>query len=558
MASDSNELIRLRHELALRDATILAERAKFEALEIRIQLKEREEEIEKLRAALTSARETTARDGSPLPNKSPKSPIAAASSGAGATNARGVVPASTAKTTRETANDFAKRMASTRAPREGKLSGSKRRRQIPDRYRDDVYIVAKKRFQEVKTETPNVTKQAKKLKHEAKKMEKTENKSKTNASLNTLRAKGNAKPPPVDGVKRTKKCFGYVIPLDGPPTAHGEIKIRKTTKMVPNKDGTFTLVPIPGAKFCHRCKRTNQSPENMEFAEGNSSLCVACSERVKICEALRGGRSPNKKTTPTKEVKLPPVGPDGKRVLLSSERTSKWSAMVRANVDGNIDKCETLRLSMIDDKKLFRNFVPWDEEFIQTTAVFGKHPLRMINWALSNGASMDERAAKNACERKETVHNTPAEGEGAYIPAVKVLKHLIKCGCRVTCDVMHVACASGDLECVKYLKENVRICDFKGEWKEFGKRVDGQDNELMLIAAQEGHVEILEYLYDNDCDFSVEDSISCVELAKHRKPRTANYEKVIEYIQSLPEWAEHEKYRRGDVVDVLDDNANDS
>jgi hypothetical protein len=52
-----------------------------------------------------------------------------------------------------------------------------------------------------------------------------------------------------------------------------------------------------------------------------------------------------------------------------------------------------------------------------------------------------------------------------------------------------------------------------------------QHNELMLIAAQEGQVDVLEYLYEHDCDFSVEDANTCLELAKIRKPRAGNYDK---------------------------------
>lgn len=56
-----DELERLRNELALRDATIAAERAKNEALEIRIQLKAREDEIAKLRAEIAGSATTSDR-----------------------------------------------------------------------------------------------------------------------------------------------------------------------------------------------------------------------------------------------------------------------------------------------------------------------------------------------------------------------------------------------------------------------------------------------------------------------------------------------------------------
>ena len=84
------------------------------------------------------------------------------------------------------------------------------------------------------------------------------------------------------------------------------------------------------------------------------------------------------------------------------------------------------------------------------------------------------------------------------------------------------------------------MCDFQSAWSDF-KRADGENNELMLTAAQEGQVDVLEYLYEHDCDFSVEDANTCLELAKIRKPRAGNYDKVVAYIKSLPEWAEYTK-----------------
>ena len=56
-----DELERLRNELALRDATIAAERAKNEALEMRMQLKAREDEIAKLRAEIAGSATTSDR-----------------------------------------------------------------------------------------------------------------------------------------------------------------------------------------------------------------------------------------------------------------------------------------------------------------------------------------------------------------------------------------------------------------------------------------------------------------------------------------------------------------
>ncbi len=463
-----DELERLRNELALRDATIAAERAKNEALEMRMQLKAREDEIAKLRAEIAGSATTSDRT------------MTKTSTGA-------IAPV--IGTTKQPV------VAQTKAPSE---SNGQR----------PVVGSASKRAAGASNKRPSTN--AEKQQHVVKK---TTNKRKQEAA-------------PLE-----------VVEDPGTESMHQKTKFRKTTNVVRAKDGSFIRVRIPGIMFCNRCKRTNVPPDNAAFDPEYPGTCLPCKERIKVLTELNKGVSKSPKKI--LQHKLPPVGPDGKRRLLNVEREAKWRNMVLANISGSVETCEKLRIEMIQDKKRYTNSVNWDEEFIQVAAGFSRHPIRMISWALSNAATIDERAAKNACERKETDKTTPLNDE-PYTSGVRVLRHLFKCGCQMSCDVIHAACAFGNLECVKFLKKHVRMCDFQNAWFDF-KRADGEDNELMLIAAQEGQVDVLEYLYEHDCDFSVEDANTCLELAKIRKPRAGNYDKVVAYIKSLPEWAEYTK-----------------
>jgi hypothetical protein len=214
--------------------------------------------------------------------------------------------------------------------------------------------------------------------------------------------------------------------------------------------------------------------------------------------------------------------------------------MFKAVVDADVQKCADIREALIDDKKLYSNVVAWDKNIFYIAILLSKNPICVINWALANGARRDEineDVLRRVVERKPNDMNVPTDGR-TYVPAVKVLKHLHKSGFPAKADVMHAACAFGDIDCVRYLKENYQSCDFEKSWRGF-KRFDGKDNDIMIIAAQEGHVDVLKYLYENDCDFSVQDAQVAMQAAKDRKPcRADGFQKVKEWLESTNEWQE--------------------
>jgi hypothetical protein len=311
---------------------------------------------------------------------------------------------------------------------------------------------------------------------------------------------------------------------------HMRVKLLKTTRLVTGRDGKTVREKIPGVLFCNRCKRTNVD-NGAQF--NSSATCIPCADRMKELSALKASGITLGKSSAHRN-----DGTTGKRNLEWQVRNKEWFELVKAIRDGEDNKLADLKEHVIEMKQRFPNMVDWDQEIFCIAALESRHPIRVINWGLANGASkkeINENAVRAAVERKQMDVNTR---EGCiFVPALKVLKHLHRCNFPIGCDSLHAACAFGDVDCVRYLKENVECCDFT-RWENY-KRYDGKMNELMLVAAQEGHVEVLKFLYDEDCDFSIDDAGSCLELAAERKPeRAPGYEAVKEWIQSLPEWKE--------------------
>lgn len=316
-------------------------------------------------------------------------------------------------------------------------------------------------------------------------------------------------------------------------TSHIRTKLLKTTRLVTGPGGEIVREKIPDVLFCHRCKRTNLH-DGAQF--NNNSMCIPCVDRVKQIDALKKDGIALDKASARGNDDGATAG--NKCNLEWQERNQHWFGLVKAIREGEDSELADFKERFIEMKQRFPNMVAWDREIFSVAAIQSKHPVRVINWGLANGASpkeINENAVRAAVERTQTVLNT--RDGGIYVPALKVLKHLHRCNFPISCDSMHAACAFGDVDCVRYLKENVECCDFEA-WENY-ERYDGEPNHLMLVAAQEGHAEVLKYLYDNDCDFTVEDAETCLELAKNRKPeRAPGYEAVKEWIESLPEWEE--------------------
>ena len=312
---------------------------------------------------------------------------------------------------------------------------------------------------------------------------------------------------------------------------HAIIKLQKTSHAKMRRDGTVYFQPS-GLKFCHRCKRTSA---DVAFAESRTSVCNPCDARVKELTARK---------TPSEKLKGQPksttTNPDEKLKMNEIQRRIMWNKMLHAIEAGDVQKCEAVRKECVRLAEKYTHALCWDREVFVMCAWRSKNPIEVANWALMNNASRERNCAeidalRTAVERVPESFNT--KEDGTHISAREVLEHFVRCGFNVTCDILHTACAFGSLECIKYLKKAVPCCDFE-RWNDF-KRPDGEANQIMHVAAQEGHVEVLKYLYDNDCDFSVEDAEQCLDLAENRKPKRAeNSALVIEWIKQTDEWRE--------------------
>lgn len=202
---------------------------------------------------------------------------------------------------------------------------------------------------------------------------------------------------------------------------------------------------------------------------------------------------------------------------------------------GNLAKCDEARRYFIDKYPLYSNGYKWDHDIVALIARDGRRPLETLQWALGNGARMDARAALFAVER--VPHPLRQDDHGNYVTAVQVLKFLHKQGAQIDEDTLYVACEFGELDCVVYMNENVPNCRF-GEWPT-GKTPKGEANNMMLIAAKNGHLAVCRYLYDHNCDFSPQDAAECVDQVMNRDPSSPLFwHAVVRWVQSTPEYAE--------------------
>ena len=71
----------------------------------------------------------------------------------------------------------------------------------------------------------------------------------------------------------------------------------------------------------------------------------------------------------------------------------------------------------------------------------------------------------------------------------------------------------------------------------------------MLIAAKNGHLPVLKYLYDNDCDFTEDDAREAISQVMNRDPSSPlGWHAVVQWLQSTDEY---KTYRQVVVDDPL-------
>ena len=213
-----------------------------------------------------------------------------------------------------------------------------------------------------------------------------------------------------------------------------------------------------------------------------------------------------------------------------------YVAMHSAADRGDLERCEELRLIFLKDKETWKDAYEWDHELISCVARDGRRPIEVIEWALGNGARITKSATKRAVER--TPHRD-REFEGHYTTALEVLQFIHSRRPKlIDEETMYCASEFGSLECLKWIIDTVDGCDVS-RWPE-RKTPTGNDNDLMLIAAQNGHVEVMKYLYDDaQCDWHPEDAVEAVGIVMNREPSSPlNWHSVVAFIQSTPEWSD--------------------
>lgn len=122
-----------------------------------------------------------------------------------------------------------------------------------------------------------------------------------------------------------------------------------------------------------------------------------------------------------------------------------------------------------------------------------------------------------------------------YTSAVDVLRFLHKRNCTIDEDTLYCAAEFGELDCLKYIIEQVPGCRV-ANWPEH-KTPKGHDNNLMAVAAKNGHLGVLQYLYDVGYDFAPEDAVECIWQTMNRSPSSPiMWHAVVRWVQSTEEY----------------------
>lgn len=223
----------------------------------------------------------------------------------------------------------------------------------------------------------------------------------------------------------------------------------------------------------------------------------------------------------------------GKKKLTDEDLANCYAAMHSFTDLGDVEKCEEMR-------KYFELMAPkcsnpyvWWHEVVPCAARDSKRPIEVLTWALERGAPLDPKAALSVCERAP--HPLRTTAEGVYTSAVEVLRFLHERNCTIDEETLYCAAEFGELDCLRFMIDTVPGCRV-ANWPEH-KTPKKKDNNLMAVAAKNGHLGVLQYLYDVGCDFAPEDAAECIWQTMNRSPSSPiNWHAIVRWVQSTEEY----------------------
>ena len=510
MRDAESELTRLKYQLELADVKLNAERARAESLELRAALRERELELRELElragapVTTVSASEDDTRAGLESPSSSPVANAAVCTTcqrmhGTVARGARGLETIAmedgykTCVSCRERRREYHEKILVNTAPHA--VCGMCKRRHGD--------VVNTREHGPMKTVLDGGYKRCERCRLGV-----------DRAYARAVRRAGNVKSSPgSEGKRQCQKCKRHA----GPNLTNNGVLV----------DVCFAA---PHDSTCIACKElerdTNSARPN---ARSTGSPVATTSGRMQTMMVRPAAR---KNASNAASPMLSPA-PSRKRKMYEEELRDAHVVMHSAADKGDIARCDELRQIFIDDKDKFDNAYAWHHELISCVARDGRRPIEVIEWAMSHGAKLTKAAAKRAVER--TRHKN-REYQGRYTSALDLVKFIHSRSPKLIDDeTMFCACEFGEMECLRWIIENVdgcKVCTWPN-----GRTPRGTPNELMLIAAQNGHVDILKYLYDNNCDWTADDAKEAIGFVMNAQPSAPlNWHEVVQFIQSTAEW----------------------
>jgi len=231
----------------------------------------------------------------------------------------------------------------------------------------------------------------------------------------------------------------------------------------------------------------------------------------------------------------------GKKKLTDEDLANCYAAMHSFTDLGDVEKCEEMRKYFEVMAPKCSNPYVWWHEVVPCAARDSKRPIEVLTWALERGAPLDPKAALSVCERAP--HPLRTTAEGVYTSAVEVLRFLHERNCTIDEETLYCAAEFGELDCVRFMIDAVPGCRV-ANWSEH-KTPKKKENNLMAVAAKNGHLGVLQYLYDVGCDFAPEDAAECIWQTMNRSPSSPiNWHAIVRWVQST------EEYRQ--VSDIVD------